>query len=259
MNKIITCLFVLALAFQTPCYANDYEKEVEIPACKLTYKNLNKIFESLRSNLNSFTSSEDKDNIRESIKISGRDITVRKSDAFLLLAKDRLPDIASHIFYQYSSPSSQVSEISIYMTDRIRTVSVSGKSPDNVDAVVALLYEKFNKEKIVMGGAKFRLWGGFLLFIFAMLLWNAPLWLKGLNRVHKTSFIVSGVALYLCTLFLPFDDWFPGFAVYTDSASFFSRHATEISFVSVLLSVVFFVASIFFSWLFSNKNNGNSN
>ena len=53
-----------------------------------------------------------------------------------------------------------------------------------------------------------------------------------------TELPLTGTILTLSAWLLPWEEWFPGSAVYRDDASFLVRHAALISFLGFIVTIV---------------------
>jgi hypothetical protein len=160
---------------------------------------------------------------------------------------DRLPDEAFALDYDYSFSfeSAPVTRINILFRDFFRTLEVRGGSAEHVDAVMNTLKTDFLKHATSIGGYRFRsfAWLGVLL-VFSI---SFPLAITLINHKRWVGWIwlaLSG-SLVLGAIFLPFERWLPGFAVYRDDPSFLVRYGPEIGFAGLLLGVIGIIISIF--------------
>ena len=247
---VLAGFFILAV----PALADTYKKSIDLPPMKLTYDDLNKVMIALRVQLKTNSTSPDGSQPDESVTVSDGAVTLQKTGASTFGGADRVPDVATELKYYYRNPSGPIEEIWMAFRDLSRTITIAGLMPDQVDAVEALLRQKFSEKSIIMGGDQFRMLGAIMLMAISGALWNIPLWWKKASVVLRVALIAAGIGLYLCILILPFDRWFPGFAIYAGPTSFMVRYSAEITFAGLVLSIVFFVASIFIANWFSRRN-----
>jgi ABC-type Mn2+/Zn2+ transport system permease subunit len=104
-----------------------------------------------------------------------------------------------------------------------------------------------------MGGETFRFVGFWFLYLLAL----APIFIgigsSKFSLITRTTMVAVGVLIIICLLVLPFREWFPGFAVYPESASLIVRNSAELTFAGVLLSIFGTALGIYFSYKFSLK------
>lgn len=248
ISIIFACLFWPAL-----CGAYSYQKTAELPPLKVTYDDVNQIFLSLRNQLLANPQPTQAGEVYEHIKITGGDLTIEKTGAFTFTKDDRLPEMAEDLIYSYSNRGGSVNEIYIFLHDSNRTITVSGTSPDHVDATYAFLVNKLSEKAITMGGRKFRNISAIFLFLIASALWNIPLWKKELPMFSRVALVICGIGIFISIFALPFNEWLPGFAIYTDTTSTIVKYSAEITFFGVILSIIFFIASIYLSFKLSKR------
>jgi len=253
--KKISIAIILILTTASICFSYSYEKNSYLPPLKMTFTDLNRIISALRSQVP--LESEDKyDKIYEELLISGENITITEENYFEFKQNDRLPDTAEEFSYSYRYSKGKIERIKIFLSENRRFLSIKGTTPDSVDAMLAFLNDQFLKYKITLGGSEFRVIGGFILYIIACCFWVYGYISKKISLSIK-CFIIATVILF-STFLLPFSQWFPGFAIYKESASFAVRKASEISLFGVILTIFFFFINTVINKWTDKKSKKNS-
>jgi hypothetical protein len=237
-REFIVSLIVFSLPFFTVlCHAYTYELEKNLPPLSLTYKNLNEIITGLRSLLPEIPKELESYRI-EKIQVSGGNIRVVKERDLIFSEKDRIPFKSTSFSYDYYCPEGKITRIYINFADYRRTISVSGLSPDSVDAIFAYLDNKFMKF-VTVGGYYHKVF--LALFFLGFLLFVLYRW--GLVKIWMlpASTLLSFPIVFLSSS----DSWLPAFAVYTDSASFFVRNTLLVTYLSFLFPIVALIISFF--------------
>lgn len=254
--KLKEAIFVVLISLTCVQFAHSdvYKRETKLPPIRLTYEDVNQILKSFRSQLPSSQVTHQSRDVWQRGEITGiGDVTVKKEGNFLFTKDDRLPIVSWRFWYSYSNSKGLITEVAINLGDTDRTLSVEGISPDHVDATFVLLRDRLEKKATSVGGQTFRFIGFWSLYLMAL----APIFIGiGSSRfslITRTTMVAVGVLIIICLLVLPFREWFPGFAIYADSASFIVRNSAELTFAGVLLSIFGTALGIFFSYKFSLK------
>lgn len=153
---------------------------------------------------------------------------------------NRLPEEGFGLNYNYDFElsSAPVASISLVCRDIFRTLEVRGGSADNVDAVMNTLMTDYLKHSTRFGGYSFRTLARFAFFFLFVVSLAIPKGRLGWFFSFSTGAILLG------TIFLPSEQWFPGFAVYRDDPAFLVRYGPQIGFAGVILSIFGIVISL---------------
>jgi hypothetical protein len=127
-------------------------------------------------------------------------------------------------------------------------VSVSGEAADQVEKIIKLIEKDLLPYSSTIGGAKFRRVIGVCLSVVFLtsIIGSGYLW----NTRHHTALgiLICSVLGLLLLLFVPWERYFAGFALYQSYSPFFLiRHAPEISFVAVVVALAGIAMSYFLS------------
>jgi hypothetical protein len=242
MLRAFTLLLFFSLAglgLKTDCNAQgSYERKIEFNSITLTYNDLNSLIEKTRNVINSANANSKNDAVFEMLTVSDGATTIDLRGAQSSLVTQRVPPVAYKLTYIYNNPSAPISDVKIWCWDSTRELTVGGTSPDQVEALLALLEKELEAKASYLGGYRFRnnigfllFWMGGLLLILATSTTIISSFVVTLGKVVGPTFrfaLFAGAILFLLipvvSIFLPVDNWFPGFAVYAGSGSLYERH-----------------------------------
>lgn len=141
------------------------------------------------------------------------------------------PKKATQVDYRLSQRPAPIDAVTIDLGDWSRVVRISGSSPEQVEALSALLREDLGAHRALLAGPKLRLLAGVLLLVGSVVWFYLP----GARPkwTQLGVFVLAQVAIYLP----PWEQWLAGTAVYTESASFAVRHSGSISLAGLVLAV----------------------
>lgn len=189
----------------------------------------------------------DQYSFRESVTlgIRGREIEIPH---FSMASSVAFPKEVFKFSYAYNQPDKPISSVTLDFGDYSRRVSVSGKDVAQVERVSKLIEKDLLPYSATIGGAKFRrVIGVCLSVVFLTSIISGGYWW---NTRHHTALgmLVCSVLGLLLLLFVPWDRYFAGFALYQSYSPFFLiRHAPEISFLAVVLALAGIPVSYFLS------------
>jgi len=148
--------------------------------------------------------------------------------------------------YAYNQPDKPISSVTLDFGDYSRRVSVSGEDVTQVERVSKLMEKDLLPYSATIGGAKFRRVIGVCLSVVFLtsIIGGGYCW----KTRHHTALgmLICSVLGLLLLLFVPWDRYFAGFALYQSYSPFFLiRHAPEISFLAVVLALAGIPVSYF--------------
>ena len=171
---------------------------------------------------------------------------------------DAAPPVATSVYYEYRNRTGVISSINIRLWDTIRTVEISGRSRDQVEAAASVASTIISQAETIVGGRTHRSFGGFFLFAGGLILslFAGRSYLALLTRPSLTLSMLqltrpiltlpmqlTGLILTL-SIWLPWEEWLPGTAVYRDDPSFLVRYAALISFLGFIGTIVAIFLSV---------------
>jgi hypothetical protein len=185
---------------------------------------------------------------RESVTlgIRGREIEIPH---FSLASSVAFPKEVFRFSYAYNQPDKPISSVALDFSDYARRVSVSGEAADQVKTITNLLEKDLLRYSSTIGGAKCRRVIGVCLSVVFLtsIIGSGAYWWNTRHHSALGMLICSGLGLLLL-LFVPWDRYFAGFALYQSYSPFFLiRHAPEISFLALVVALAGIPASYFLS------------
>jgi len=209
-------------------------KRFDISPTHMTYSDL----ASLIANVNKLLQKANFENDRReevSLSLSTGEDTININGWNDITKETGLPMVSHSVRFRYNMYDSPVSNIEITLTDAVREISIKGSDSSQVQAISSYLKESLTPHHIIFGGDSFRTFGGMVLFFIAVILVN----IKNIKtrEVFIAPFIV-GLLIMAVVFIFPWSHWFPGVAIYAESASFIDRNINIISFVGVIFSIL---------------------
>jgi hypothetical protein len=249
--NVLPIIFLYATSFSSSVYT----KETQLSPIRISDADLQTEIEKI-SNL--IKSANAKAAYIENVTFISGKTKVQISGNRFLSPGVRIPKTSYEFDYYFSSGNDEapITKVSMNFGDFLRRISVSGNSSEQVDAIFSTLESDFTEHSMVIGGSTIRSLGGFFLFY---------IFLGGfiggsINCFYKKSVRYIGIPIFsgigIILLFgLPFRDILAGFAVYQGNASFIVRYGYEISFFSLLITLLAIPFSYYLPLIFSKSKN----
>ncbi len=175
------------------------------------------------------------DDTRQTLSLSDGQTTLRISEEISMETLGSAPPVATSFSYEYRNRIGVISSITIRLWDTSRTLEISGRSRDQVEATASLASTIITQAQTTVGGSLQRAMWGFFLIAFGLILIFVP---DGFAfRPIFLALKLTGTVLTLSVWLLPWEEWFPGSAIYRGDASFLVRHAALISFLGFLATI----------------------
>ena len=241
----IAIVFSAAVALGGVALDALYTRSIKLPAVRASYSTLQGTIDKARKLARSANAGIDSKSAIEYLTVKGGGAELSLRGEFTLADLEKAPNVASEFIYHLEVRSAPISEVYLLLTDDIRKVTVSGTSEEHVEALVNALRLDVSAASTILGGDRFRLVGGLLLLGLGMLL-------PGLSAVATTAqlrraMLAGGPLVSLAVWLFPWQNWFPGVAIYRGEASFLVRHGPLISLAGLLVTILTFVLSLVFS------------
>ena len=188
------------------------------------------------------------DDASQTLSLSDGQATLRISEEISVETLGASPPVATSVYYQYYNRTGVISSIDVQLWDTSRTVEISGRSRDQVEAAASVASTIISQAETILGGSTQRTLGGvFLLFGGLILNVGSLILSRSAGRISLAPQLtrpigtlpmqLTGLILTL-SIWLPWEEWLPGTAVYRDDASFLVRHAALISFLGFIAAIV---------------------
>jgi hypothetical protein len=226
----------LALATTSVCNGAEFSQIRDLPALKLGATDLDAILLETRALIDAANGPEG--SVRETVKVNihGQNIEIPHLS---LASSVAFPNEVFEFAYTYRQTNKPISSITIDLGDSLRRVLVTGESGDKVEGLSKLIEKDFRRYATATGGVKFRRVAGAclsMLFLVSFMISSASC---GKTRNYRALGMPVCSALDLLLLMvLPWNRLLPGFVLYRYSPFFLVRHASEISVLAVVATVI---------------------
>jgi len=181
----------------------------------------------------------------EDLEVNNGAVGIRITGDFSPSAFGGAPEVAYSVDYNYDGcREAPISSVTLGLQDWDRKLTVKGRSADQVQELTGAITEDVTRFQCILAGGRFRIVGFMPLFLvcaaslvigFGGTIEPAP---PVIGRRLGLVFIGFGLCIFLAVLICPWAEWFAGTAVYSGSASFLERHAAEITFLSVIATLL---------------------
>jgi len=218
----------------------EFSENRTLPPLKLSAADLDTILHKAQASIAAANGpATDQESARESVKLGvrGHEIEIPH---FSLAGSVAFPKELFKFSYVYSRPGEPISSVIIALADDSRRVSVTGEAEDRVKTTSTLIEKELIRYSTVIGGAQFRrvigvcLSGGLLVCLGL----SSASWWHTRAKSTLGVLICSTVGLLL-VLFLPWDRYLPGFALYQSYSPFpLIRYAPEIFLLILVAALV---------------------
>ena len=237
MHAIILALLLLLLPGGATAQAN-YTKTAELQPLRTSFNDLQAVLSKVSALVT--TANSGAQVRREELAIKSGAITVTLPGHQLVQTSARVPNRIDALTYSYSaSDHAKISRISIDLADYRRIVTVEGPSPEQVDAIFAVLREDLQVISTPLGGTSLRIFFGFpaIWLLMAVLGWCGAAWYSEKAPV-SLAISLSAVFLIILLVALPIDELLSGFWAVNGEPSFMVRYGPHMSFIGFLIAVV---------------------
>jgi hypothetical protein len=226
----------------------NYSRTVELPPLQVSFENLQDILDKVSPLVNA--ANKDSSNWQEELELRKGEQRVKMSGHRLKPGGAQIPQSIDSFKYTgqvrdtgRNHKETPITDVAISFYDYHRSVSVEGRSPEQVDAVISVLRDDLSKLSSPFGniGRNFLTWPGrFLLLIFLSgvllpIIWG--FWVQTRRRILVVP-AATCVVLLIALLVLPLDELFAGFSALRGETSLLVRYGPEIALYSLVLSLL---------------------
>ena len=241
IRKLVLYSFVFLWGGGGVCAAQaEFSTEREFGPVRFSQEQLLELVNRLRvlAEQQGSTSAES-DDASQTLSLSDGRSTLRISEEISMETLGSAPPVATSVSYEYRNRIGVISSITIRLWDTGRILKISGRSRDQVETAASVASTLISQAQTTVGGYFQRsMWGFFLIAV--------GLTLSFVKVSGQTPWILklAGIVFTLSVWLLPWEEWFPGSAVYRDDASFLVRNAALISFLGFLATIGTLVWSV---------------
>ena len=255
LMRYLVIAVLMALSQYAEAQTN-YTRSIEIPALRITFSEMQSILDKaskLATSANAGGKGEALvKSYRETLKVRSGTTLITMDGRDLSPSGAKVPDKLDLLTYLYVGGSdSPIGAVSIDLNDSTRLLTVSGQSPEQVDAIVAAVREDVTQLSSSLGGRGIVLLLGvpgwiFMAFIVAG---AASAWAQKRTPLSRAVLWFTCMCLLLMLL-MPTSEIFSGFIVSRLDPSITARYSTAITIIGLLTSLLPVLAP---SWLFRGK------
>ncbi len=244
-------LSAYALLAATPLSAKgrEFSETRDLPPLRLAATDLDTVLQNIHSLIAAANGpAAGQHSFRESVTLGIRGHEI-KIPHFSMASSVAFPKEVFRFSYAYDQPDKPISSVTLDFGDYSRRVSVSGEAVDQVEKIIKLIEKDLLPYSATIGGAKCRRMIGMCLLVVLLtsIIGSGTYWWN--TRHHSAlSMLICSVLGLLLLLFVPWDRYFAGFALYQSYSPFFLiRHAPEISFLALVVVLAGIPVSYFLS------------
>ena len=239
--------FLLISTFSLNCFAAaTYTKEIDFCPTSMSYNQLADLVGKIRTVIKDSNKKELGEYVLQIMSIESRSIKVDLEGNFTRGDLLSAPSNAISILYSIRRMGElPIGDVTIYLTDALRQVKVSGQSQDHIDTLVAVTKNHMNEVGCSYGGSNQRLLGGlFLIIIAGTLPLLAPAF-KVPSRHLPFTWVVS-ILLYILIYTPSWENIFPGTLITLSDKGFLSRNSAVLTIFSLGIGILGLVFSVYF-------------
>ena len=243
--------YALLAATTLSAKGREFSETRDLPPLRLAATDLDAVLQNTHSFIAAANGpAAGQHSFRESVTLGIRGHEI-KIPHFSMASSVAFPKEVFRFSYAYDQPDKPISSVTLDFGDYSRRVSVSGEAVDQVEKIIKLIEKDLLPYSATIGGANCRRMIGMCLLVgfLTSIIGSGTYWWN--TRHHSAlSMLICSVLGLLLLLFVPWDRYFAGFALYQSYSPFFLiRHAPEIS----LLALVVVLAGIPVSYFLSRN------
>jgi hypothetical protein len=230
---VIILLFANLLVCSITIAQPVYTKSSSLSPIRVTYDELESILSKASAFMSSVNANTATEPFKEKIVLEQGESKIEIPGHNFQTSSLTLPKVATRFTYTASdifSKNVPIISISIDLDDYKRTVKVEGRSPEQVDALFALLKNDLNSLSSALGGYTFRFLSGSIIFTICMCAFIifVAMYFQNKRRGIVLPSLLSLLSIILLFI-LPFNQILAGFSVSKFNPSFVARYAPHFS------------------------------
>src|SRR5713101_5215623 len=213
-----------------------FTRETRFGPISMSQDQLASLINKLESIARTANASIAPDRIDHSLRLGDDVNSIRISGEIASSTISAAPAVVTSANYEYRTTDAPISRVEMQFWDTQRSITVEGKSLEQVEALMGVAVGALSNSHALFGGSLHRIIAGAILVLIGVFLPSLTFLSSG--RSVKWALSIVGPALALSVMLLPWDRWFPGTAIYSGEASFIVRHAAIICFLGVVVRII---------------------
>ncbi len=250
------CVLVFVILTSISFSSNYFTKETELSSLRLTTSDLQKVLNRIFNLIAMADAKFQNLEYYERVNFESGKSKVKITNHDFISSGDIIPKVSYGFKYEFrTTDDAPISNVSIDLNDMYRKIEVNGYSPEQVDAIFSSIESDLREYSTPLGGYMTRYFCKFILFIiFASgLLLAAFNYFEKKNIVRAIVLIIFSLIGFILLFTLPFRDILAGFALYQGEASLLVRYGYQISFSSLVITILGIPLSYFLPSLKSSS------
>jgi hypothetical protein len=241
---LLACFAVLIAALSVPgISAQEITKSGEFSVVRLSSTDLANLVGKIESIARTANGGDSATRVHEELVLQDGATSLGLTEDLSPKAISNGLPVAYSVDYDYGSSGTAISRVQLQFNDYRRSVSVSGHSREQVEALFSAISSDVGAYERTFGGGMFRAIAGPFILVGGLLLILLPV--ASYTSRNRIPLAVLGFIVALCPLLLPWQKILPGAAIYSGDTSFIVRQAPLISFLGFVVTVAAFVYSLF--------------
>lgn len=227
----------------------NYSHKADLPPLRVAYDDLQPVISKAATLIRQANVGANSKTLIENVKIGSQASSLEIQGHSFTSEMRRLPRKPHSFEFRYvSSGSAPVSGVTISLRDYDRTLTVSGSSPEQVDALFSALREELEAISTPVGGDVQKFILGFVLLVILIVFT-----LEGLAFMIQTRTLEHWWVPTLCAVmfgvmfFSPLHELLDGFLLVATDPSFLVRYGPEIALVGLLVGIAPLLLRLFMS------------
>jgi hypothetical protein len=247
-SRIIQMLLALLVTCGRPALAETtYSKTVDLPPLRISFSELQNLLDKGTALISEANKS--KPQWREEIQLRKGELRIKISGHQLNPEGAKIPEVIDTFDYNaYTLVQAPITRMVLTFNDYTRSMLIEGQSPEQVDALHAVLKDDLFKLSTSLGGRGLKAFLGFpLIYILGLaFIWLSVTWIGRRRPILLLPISISFLFLVMLLL-LPIDDLFAGFSAVRGDASFLVRYGAVLSLIVSLVAIPISLVPMLFS------------
>lgn len=241
--RTLTAL-VLSSTIQLASAQANYTKTAEIPPLRVAFADLQSVLDKTEKLLASANAGAKPQREELALKSGATRVTI--PGRTLAPQNAKIPDKLDSLTYSYLlTGQAPITRVDWDFSDYRRTLTVTGDSPEQVDAIFTATREDLTNISSAIGGTFIKSFLTFPAYYFLIIIigWCGAEW-RSTRSATSLRILISAACVVLLLTVLPIDDLLAGFLAIRGESSFMIRYGPQISFIGLALAALPILLSV---------------